>query len=481
MTETQHPVISVVVTNTDGRVELPDRIVSLTPASASVMVNEAVRILLEHVREVGRPVDVSVRESNTIEYLRVGTDGTIVTTGRASADQHDVPAMRDTVAVHSPAQQAQAAAPAHDREEDHLSLDTAEFEAVLAAAPAIGTAPSPTSVDIAGESTSASPVPPTPSSAKIDTESYTSMTRERRSFIDKDRIEKPARTGIRGTLGRVGIKIAPSATERAEREDRNAVAQHWPGKRTIAIVNGKGGAGKTPTTICLSAIFAHHGGAGVVAWDNNQNRGTLGWRTEQGPHDATLLDLRDQAKELLSPRAEAADIAKYVHHQPDDKFDVLRSQPMMLRDEQRLGVIDFKAIHKVLGKYYRLIFVDSGNDESDPLWGRMIDHADQIVVATSTRGDIAEAGALLLEALGQRDEHSAALARNAVVVVSQANQHAPTSEAQDIALEFSHVARETISIPYDRGMADGLLQLSNLRPATRRAWLSAAAALGRGL
>jgi MinD-like ATPase involved in chromosome partitioning or flagellar assembly len=290
----------------------------------------------------------------------------------------------------------------------------------------------------------------------------------RRSFIDQGRPEAPARHGLRGMLTRVGIRVEPSDAERAEREDRRAVAQHWPSRRTIAIVNGKGGAGKTPTTVCLSAIFARYGGGGVAAWDNNQTRGTLGWRTEKGPHDATLLELRDRAKDLRSTQAEAAEIAQFVHHQPDDKYDVLRSQPMILRDELRLGVRDFDSIARVLGKYYRLIFIDSGNDESDPLWGRMIDHADQIVVATTTRSDIAEAGALLLEGLTQRDEHAAALARNAVVVVSQAN-------------ELGHVVRETVTIPFDRGMVEGLLQLDNLRPETRRAWLAAGAAVARGL
>ncbi|MFD0760440.1 AAA family ATPase [Arthrobacter ulcerisalmonis] len=85
--------------------------------------------------------------------------------------------------------------------------------------------------------------------------------------------------------------MSPSESERAERSDVLAVSQHWPGPRTIAVVNGKGGAGKTPTTVLLAAVFARHGGAGVLTWDNNQTRGTLGWRTEQGPHEATLLDL----------------------------------------------------------------------------------------------------------------------------------------------------------------------------------------------
>lgn len=94
------------------------------------------------------------------------------------------------------------------------------------------------------------------------------------------------------------MRVSPGDAERAERADEQAVSQHWPGPRTIAIVNGKGGAGKTPTTVLLSAVFARYGGAGVLAWDNNQTRGTLGWRTEQGPHEATLLELLPKASHL---------------------------------------------------------------------------------------------------------------------------------------------------------------------------------------
>lgn len=42
-------------------------------------------------------------------------------------------------------------------------------------------------------------------------------------------------------MTRMGIRMAPSEDERAERADVQAVSQHWPGPRTIAIVNGKGG------------------------------------------------------------------------------------------------------------------------------------------------------------------------------------------------------------------------------------------------
>lgn len=309
----------------------------------------------------------------------------------------------------------------------------------------------------------------------------TSRRETRQSFLTQEQVEEPATQGWRGTMTRMGIRIAPSDAERAERADVQAVSQHWPGPRTIAIVNGKGGAGKTPTTVLLSAIFARYGGAGVLAWDNNQTRGTLGWRTEQGPHEATLLELLPQSETLLGTGAQSADLAHFVHHQTRDRFDVLRSKPMELASAQRVDGEDVDAIHRVASKYYRLIFIDSGNDESDPMWQRMIDHTDQLVVATTTRDDHAEAGALLLEALADRGDKAQILAQNAIAVVTQADSKATSADVKRVADGYRTLARDVASIPFDPAIVDGILRYDALRPATQRAWLAAGAAVARGL
>jgi MinD-like ATPase involved in chromosome partitioning or flagellar assembly len=328
----------------------------------------------------------------------------------------------------------------------------------------------------------AAPVPAAPAEVPATFDSATPVEpATRRSFLRTERRHEPAQTGLRGALTRLGIRMAPSAAELEMRADELAVSQHWPGPRTIAVVNGKGGAGKTPATALLAAVFARYGGAGVLAWDNNQTRGTLGWRTEQGPHDSTLLELLPETERLLGTGAQAADLARFVHHQAQDKFDVLRSKPIRLAHEQRIEPADVDAIHAVAAKYYRLIVIDSGNDESDPMWLRMIDHADQIVVATTTRADHAEAGALLLEALAQRDERSAQLARRSVVVVSQADPKASAADIDDVVSGYSTLSREVVRVPFDHEMVDGLLQFARLAPSTQRAWLRAGAAVARGL
>lgn len=329
-------------------------------------------------------------------------------------------------------------------------------------------------------SSSASPSsPPSPSSTssrRLQREQGV----ERPSFLQQERREEPARRGGRGFLNRVGFSLGPNARERAIRDDEHAVSMHWPGPRTVAVVNGKGGAGKTPATVLLSAVFAQYGGAGVLAWDNNQTRGTLGWRTETGAHDRTLLELLPQTQHLLGAQGQSADLAHYVHHQPQEKYDVLRSKPIRLAHENRLSPADVDSIHAVAAKFYRLIIIDSGNDESDPMWLRMIDLADQLVVATTTRDDHAEAGALLLEALEDRDERSARLAQESVVIVSQADPKATPGDVADVVGGYSSLAREVVPIPFDREMVDGHLRLRALAEPAQQAWLSAAAAVARG-
>lgn len=299
------------------------------------------------------------------------------------------------------------------------------------------------------------------------------------SLLEAITNEAPAATGLRGALNQLGLHLAPSQRERSARDDVAAVAQHWPGPRTIAVVNGKGGAAKTPSTIMLAATFARYGGAGVVAWDNNSTRGTLGWRTQQGPHDKTVEDMLPQVDYLLSPQAQAAQMAAFTHHQRLDRYDVLRSRPEALSTSQPSDAVSIDAIHSVLTKYYRLVFIDSGNDESTEQWRAMVARADAIVVPTITRPEHAESARLLLDELARADEHSAALAENALVVVSQSSRNEPAP--RELVGLFKEMARTAVGVPYDPAMAGRPLILDSLAAPTRRAWLSVGAALADAL
>ena len=309
------------------------------------------------------------------------------------------------------------------------------------------------------------------------------------SFLVSAPVLEPATRGWRGTLTSLGFRMAPSAQELSEREDIRTVSQHWPGPRTIAVVNRKGGANKTPTVVMLSAILARYSGAATVAWDNNESQGTLGWRTEKGAHDRSVLDLIDSSTELLSPSTNAAEIAKFVHHQTADKFDVLRSDENEEGDHE-VTAEEVDIAHQVLTRYYRLVVMDSGNTARAANWRRMIDHTNQLVVPVTAIEDRAEAARLTLQTLESRGGHDAELARNAVVIVSESTDARRSmsgdalkrakDEAQRIADGFEPFVRAVVRIPYDPALVNGPIRYEALQPATQRAWLAAAAAVADG-
>ena len=297
----------------------------------------------------------------------------------------------------------------------------------------------------------------------------------RQSLLEEITTQGPAHHGVRGMLNSMGLKLAPSKAELMERDNVTKISRHWVGPRTIAVVNGKGGSAKTPSTILLAALLARYGGGNVIAWDNNSTRGTLGWRTESGGHDATVADLLPRASHLLGTEARASDLEAFTHHQSVDRFDVLRSNPTQLASEQPADEVSFRAVHAVLARYYRIILIDTGNDESLPAWSSMIERTDAIVVPTITRPEHAESARLLLDGLARSGRHGQRLAEQATVIVSQASASEP-SPAHYVEI-FNGMARCAVGIPYDPAMSNSPLLLDSLGAATRRAWLAAGAAM----
>ena len=286
-------------------------------------------------------------------------------------------------------------------------------------------------------------------------------TAVRASFIAST--PPPAKTrGWRRVAESLGIRVSPSPYELARSDWVAAASRQWAGCRTIAVVNGKGGVGN------------------VLAWDNNDTRGTLGWRTEAGLYDTTLRDLLPVANDLLSSTAAVSDIARFVHHQSTDRYDVLRSNPELLATDQRLDHAQFDLLMRVAARYYRLVVIDSGNDESAERWLRMVDSSQQLVIPTLATPESAESAALLLEALSARNEASAMLAANAVAVVTQA-EVGNLRGVMSIADGFRDLVRGVEVVPFDRALKDGPLRFDSLRPSTRDAWLRVAASATQSL
>ncbi|RNL59188.1 chromosome partitioning protein ParA [Arthrobacter oryzae] len=451
----------------------------IVPAGNSVqeLRNNALALILGEAQTLQRPVRVQIEDPEGHGELIVHPDKKI-----ESVSYEPTPARRRAEA---PETTPATAAPA--------IIDTVPApapEPMAAPAPAAPVDAQPWPPAPVAADTVPVPATPEPQTAVVAGEAApTRRSLKETSFLVSAPVLEPATQGWRGTLTRLGLRMDPSEEELSEREDVRTVSQHWPGPRTIAVVNRKGGANKTPTVVMLSAILARYSGAATVAWDNNESQGTLGWRTEKGAHDRSVLDLIDASTELLSPSTNAAEIAKFVHHQTADKFDVLRSDENEEGDHE-VTAEEVDIAHQVLTRYYRLVVMDSGNTARAANWRRMIDHTNQLVVPVTAIEDRAEAARLTLQTLESRGGHDAELARNAVVIVSESTDAKRSmsgealkrakDEAQRIADGFAPFVRAVVRIPYDPALVNGPIRYEALQPATQRAWLAAAAAVAAG-
>ena len=479
------PIQMHVYPDTSGEVKVSGQITPIAPTRdlTETMV-QLIGVVTETAQRLGRPVQATAVDSaGTRSVLVVDTDGNVSevaqpsrrrsTPGPAPAATSDPAPFAAPPLPSTPAVEAAGRVAAPFR----VAADTPLETATEPAAPVDRTIPLSKP-----EHATPAELPAAPAftgDPMSDPDAPTRRSLRDTSFLVDDSRPDPAAKGPRSLLRYVGIKPQPSAAELAERADVSAVSQHWPGVRTIAVVNRKGGSNKTPTVAALSAVFARYGGGGVLAWDNNENQGTLGWRTERGSHDASVLDVLRDRDRLLADTARQADIDGYLHHQEQDKYDVLRSDENDEGDHE-IQADEVHTVHQIAEKYRRLIIMDSGNTARAANWRAMIEHANQIVIPTTTMEDRAEAAKLTLQTLAARDEHSAKLAENAVVIISQWKPQ-DRAEAQRIAELFTPLVRAVVTVPYDEALKAGRIRYDALAKPTKRAWLAAAAAVARGL
>jgi len=278
------------------------------------------------------------------------------------------------------------------------------------------------------------------------------------------------------TRGR--ITPAPSAAERRHRELVAAVQAPLTGPRLVVVVNPKGGAGKTPAVLAAAATWGAHRGS-VIAWDDNETRGTLGMRALADPRQPTVAGLLADLDRFELPSARVGDLAGHLRPQGDARFDVLASDDDPARMAQ-FGAAEFTRVRHVLARFYAVTVVDTGNNVRAGNWQAAVDAADQLLVVSTYQRDSAVTASWTLDHLHATGRGQ--LADRAVTVLSAATPATDRRAKVELREHFTARTRAVVEVPYDPVIADGEhLDLTALRPATRDAWLTAAAALTEGL
>ncbi|ABL81926.1 MULTISPECIES: hypothetical protein [unclassified Nocardioides] len=293
----------------------------------------------------------------------------------------------------------------------------------------------------------------------------------------------PATWGWRGAVrrwsgGLVTPRMGPA--EQAYERDRQAIQKDFDGPRTIAFINPKGGAAKTTGVLAAGYTFGTVRGGGVVAWDNNETRGTLGIRGTRSAHRNTTRELLEDLERFTDVyQSRIGDLGAFVRSQGDAHFDVLAS------DERPdvTGTIraqDFDAVHKLLERFYRIILVDTGNNMRAENWLAAAGAADLLVVTSTVREDTGYSGLWMLDAL--QDAGYQNLKYKAITVLSDPSATVDTKLAADLVDVYQQRTREVYRVPYDPALVAGsVVPYSQLSRGTKREWLKACAGMAAAL
>jgi MinD-like ATPase involved in chromosome partitioning or flagellar assembly len=293
----------------------------------------------------------------------------------------------------------------------------------------------------------------------------------------------PATWGWRGGLRRMtGGLVRPrmGPAERQHANDRATIQRDFDGPRTIAFINPKGGAAKTTGVLAAGYTFGTVRGGGVIAWDNNETRGTLGIRGTRSSHRNTTRELLDDLgrfKDVYQSRI--GDLGAFVRSQGDAHFDVLASDERPHVTGQ-IHADDFNAVHSLLERFYRLILVDTGNNMRAENWLAAADAADLLVVTSTVREDTGYSGLWMLDAL--QDAGYQNLKYKTVTVLSDPSAQVDEKLADDLVEVYQQRTRGVFRVPYDPALVAGsVLPYHQLSEGTRRSWMHACAAMAAAL
>ena len=292
-----------------------------------------------------------------------------------------------------------------------------------------------------------------------------------------------ASKGWRGFLTRAtGGVIAPRPGKKEQYEiDRlERIRRPLDGPRNIVVVNLKGGAHKTTASLMIAATLGVTRGGNVLAWDNNETRGTLGWRGIPTDHTRTAVDLLHDLDRMRSPQASAADLDPFMRPQGAMRFDILASD----EDPGSAASIDAEAftdLNDTLSRFYRIKVIDTGNNVRASNWMAAVQSADQLVIISTVREDTFNAAAWMIDELRATGLHEQV--DHAVTVLSHSSKGSfdPVLRTR-LKNHFGAHTRAVTEVPYEQQFVDGShLDWNRVSNATKEAWLDATALIIDGM
>jgi MinD-like ATPase involved in chromosome partitioning or flagellar assembly len=275
--------------------------------------------------------------------------------------------------------------------------------------------------------------------------------------------------------GQIEWRTAPPQSD-ADR-DLAILRKYLDRPKIIAFANPKGGVHKTTATVLAAATIGNARGRGVLAWDDNELRGTLGLRAGSARHARTIRHLLTDLLEIEGiPMPDLADrVDDYLRHASDGTYDVLAGEENP-RFAQRLDQHTVRRVLELLCRTHDVVCVDTGNNVESPNWQTVLRACDQLVITTVPREDAAFTADWMIDLL--HEIGLGTLAQNAVTLLSCATPGPPTQMLEDLRKHFATRTRTVVTVPFDPSLETGSsIDYGALQPTTKRAWITAAAAM----
>lgn len=279
---------------------------------------------------------------------------------------------------------------------------------------------------------------------------------------------EPSRFNWRAVIHRVtGIDLGPGKQAAYERELRERIGVPIGGAFPIAVLNFKGGVGKTAVVEALGSTLAEARGDRVIAVDIDA--GDLAERHgRRNPLGLADLLARDSVTQYAEVRAHT--------HMNSFGLEVL-GLPDYGRTDWRLERQDIAKTFSILRKHYSLVLVDCVKAINSGVMDAVLPEARALVVVSGTSIDAVRKTRTTLEWLSNNGHR-----RLLKATVLAMNYTEPAKLDGVVTKEFEALSARvaaTVTLPFDRHVREGKeLGLDRLSKESRRAYLELAAALG---
>lgn len=287
--------------------------------------------------------------------------------------------------------------------------------------------------------------------------------------LDAIEPEAPARRNWRDTVQRyTGLDLGQGREAAYENALCDQIRTPVGGAHCIAVVNLKGGVGKTAVVESLGSTFASIRSDRVIAVDTDA--GDLSDRHGRR-HPLSLAD-------LLTDRSVAryADVRAHTYMNSSG-LEVL-GPPDYATSHWDISRQDFVKAFSILRSHYSLVLVDCPKTLKSGVMEAVLPESRALVVVTSTSIDAVQKTHIALEWL--RSNGYRKLLESTVLVVNHIERTKPSTLAAKGIDDLSAYVAATVALPFDRHVHQGTeIGLDRLSRESRRCYLEMAAAVAR--